>query len=709
MATVPEVTGPSVRPQGMQPYESIPSSAEDFGAGLGQALARLGGSEKEAADMLQQHQLFMGALNNKAQADAAASDYTGQADQIVTDYKTNQRGGNALPALNDTITKLQELRKTTQGTLENPIQQEQFNSDSRRVLNAAISSVSSHASTEQNRFVKESSISRISSAAQAYASNPSEEAEINLDTVAKKESMFLAKMEGMPDEVGETMYRKNISQAYVDVARSMAANADYDGAKNFLTDRRDRMDPKMFSDMMIQLRPGLIANDVAQLADQSLDQAKGTPNTDRAMKFLMGHGLDRAHAAALAGNFMEESNLQENPKGDNDGGHAYGIGQWHEDRQKAFEAWSGKSIKDSTLEEQLAFSLHELKEGDFKEAGAKFFASKDMKEMMGTLVRGYELPADQSDRQVNARLAHAQSIAAGSVASMSGGPMTSVQLKELAPKVLANARDNADRLHPGDAEFQDRVEQRSMGQLQREISVAQDREWNAYQQAFQAIDQNGIEDSATLLKQPGMADAWNTLPLAYRRSLDSYMKQKATAITPEREMEIARLNGLKAEAGAGVSQDFLKEDVLADSNLPMKDRLRFAVAQSQMRAHQYQAEESDRIANKWMHDPSVVVQLQGMGAKNSRDPIARQFQGVLTDRVHAWEMTNQKVPTDADMKGIVAGAAAQYSALRKGVSPSFVPLPGTVPPSFAQQIRAKYPQATDADIETIYRNMNSGQ
>ena len=79
-----------------------------------------------------------------------------------------------------------------------------------------------------------------------------------------------------------------------------------------------------------------------------------------AMKFFVDNGYSKAQAAGIVGNLMAESgqNLKIDAVGD--GGMAYGIAQWHPPRQRDFEAYFGKSIRESTFQEQLEFILLEL-------------------------------------------------------------------------------------------------------------------------------------------------------------------------------------------------------------------------------------------------------------------------------------------------------------------------------------------------------------
>ncbi|MBS4075472.1 phage tail protein [Ameyamaea chiangmaiensis] len=84
-----------------------------------------------------------------------------------------------------------------------------------------------------------------------------------------------------------------------------------------------------------------------------------------AYSYFRGKGLSDAEATGLVANIDQESGFQFNRSGDN--GAAYGIGQWHADRQKSFARLFGHDIRQSRYSEQLAFMLWEL---DNSESGA---------------------------------------------------------------------------------------------------------------------------------------------------------------------------------------------------------------------------------------------------------------------------------------------------------------------------------------------------
>lgn len=86
-----------------------------------------------------------------------------------------------------------------------------------------------------------------------------------------------------------------------------------------------------------------------------------------AMKFFMDKGWTREQAAGIVANLSAESGLRPGAVGDN--GQAFGVGQWHPDRQANFAKWAGHDLNKSTQLEQYGFVNYELTEGGEQRAG----------------------------------------------------------------------------------------------------------------------------------------------------------------------------------------------------------------------------------------------------------------------------------------------------------------------------------------------------
>jgi len=98
----------------------------------------------------------------------------------------------------------------------------------------------------------------------------------------------------------------------------------------------------------------------------SVKGVEATGSAEQAINFFVSKGWTREQAIGIAANLEIESGFKTNVLGDN--GAAYGIAQWHPDRQAIFREWAGKDIRESTFEEQLGFVNYELN-GPEKKAG----------------------------------------------------------------------------------------------------------------------------------------------------------------------------------------------------------------------------------------------------------------------------------------------------------------------------------------------------
>lgn len=95
-------------------------------------------------------------------------------------------------------------------------------------------------------------------------------------------------------------------------------------------------------------------------------QLPSSLQTEKDIQAMMRMGWTREQATGVVANLIAESSGRADAVGDN--GQAYGLAQWHPDRQARFKAWTGKDIRDATRDEQLAFINYELR-GPEKKAG----------------------------------------------------------------------------------------------------------------------------------------------------------------------------------------------------------------------------------------------------------------------------------------------------------------------------------------------------
>jgi hypothetical protein len=112
----------------------------------------------------------------------------------------------------------------------------------------------------------------------------------------------------------------------------------------------------------------------------------------QALAYFMSQGWSKGQATGLASNLNAESGFNPNAVGDN--GQAYGVAQWHPDRQRAFAAWAGHDIRQATFAEQLAFVQQELTQGAFRAVGDKLRGITDAGAAGALVSRDFERPAD---------------------------------------------------------------------------------------------------------------------------------------------------------------------------------------------------------------------------------------------------------------------------------------------------------------------------
>ena len=128
----------------------------------------------------------------------------------------------------------------------------------------------------------------------------------------------------------------------------------------------------------------------------------------QAVSYFESQGWSHAQAAGIVANLETESRLDPGAVGD--GGSAYGLAQWHPDRQAAFQSAFGHSIRQSTYQEQLQFVQYELTHSE--SGAARRLRSADTAGEAGAIVsRYYERPA-AADAEASSRAARANQVAA---------------------------------------------------------------------------------------------------------------------------------------------------------------------------------------------------------------------------------------------------------------------------------------------------------
>jgi hypothetical protein len=161
-----------------------------------------------------------------------------------------------------------------------------------------------------------------------------------------------------------------------------------------------------------------------------------------AMAYFQSQGWSKEQAAGIVANIKTESGF--NPQIPGDNGKAYGIGQWHSDRQANFQKVFGHPIQQSTYEEQLAFVQWELTHTE-KSAGDALKGAQTAQQSGGIVSNQYERPADiAGESQRRGELAQSlMGFPGASAAAAGAGAAESAQSK--AASQSGTIADNSDR------------------------------------------------------------------------------------------------------------------------------------------------------------------------------------------------------------------------------------------------------------------------
>jgi hypothetical protein len=169
-------------------------------------------------------------------------------------------------------------------------------------------------------------------------------------------------------------------------------------------------------------------------------------SSSEAMSFFQSKGWSKEQAAGIVGNLQVESgkSLRTNAVGDN--GQAYGIAQWHPDRQAKFQQVMGIPIRQSNFKQQLEFVQWELMNTE-KRAGQMLKSASTAIEAARAIDYGYERSTHQ---HLGQRMANAAALAKSSpqdnktTSTPSGGTTptsTPTATPVSTPEVIPSAND----------------------------------------------------------------------------------------------------------------------------------------------------------------------------------------------------------------------------------------------------------------------------
>lgn len=137
----------------------------------------------------------------------------------------------------------------------------------------------------------------------------------------------------------------------------------------------------------------LIKFDLKKSVDNSAEDRK-----TEAMNFFQSQGWSPEQSAGIVASIQRESNFNSSAEGDKDAKtgefQAFGIAQWHPDRQRDFKSLFGKDIRESSYSDQLVFIQHELTQGKEQDAGKALKSETTARGAAAAFSSKFERPKD---------------------------------------------------------------------------------------------------------------------------------------------------------------------------------------------------------------------------------------------------------------------------------------------------------------------------
>lgn len=690
MPTAPTVEAPSVMPNGGPTQVSTPDTA--FGLNvLGRGLEQAGIVAQDQSTRLAQHAEQFQAINNKSEADGAYIQHLQAANQYAVDYQANNRGMAADANLPQAMKDLDTQRETIANSLTNPMARAMFDADSRRATANITGELSRFASSQRKDYI----VHQASAGKEALASDTAmhpENAEANGIKLMDFQATINTQL-GLSPEEGQLEARKAYGSMISAAVGTMNANGDVLKASAFLEAHKANMDGLVYEQTLAKLKPALLANSAAQDGDLAVAGA------------LHGLGTSTGPTQDFVGAVHKDEGAGKNPRSSANGigqflgkigADGQGHGTWFDIMKdpefaadvkgktpaqvlamRADPDVADRAIMVNARVNSAALSAAGLPVNPgtvglahrFGPGGATALLRADPSaSVLSALGRNGPAVIAANPELANQTVGQVvqgfqQRYGGQSVNATAGGAPSSFDYQGRMQQVLANADSVAERSKPGDAAYKDQVEQRAMAGLNRLISAAKDTEFNASQQLGAAIAANKIQDMNTLLRTvPNAANLLNSLPNSTVNTLKADMGREATTHTPERDLNITKLNGMYAAAKQGNSTDFLAQDI-GSMDLTRDARLTFQKAQDEIR-NKPQTVKGDKTFQTIMASPQTAAQLSALGVSKAKTPNDYwHFAGAVQGEIDQWNMEHKDVPPGPkDVAKMLANVSAQKFA-----------------------------------------------
>lgn len=213
---------------------------------------------------------------------------------------------------------------------------------------------------------------------------------------------------------GIELYRNwdDISKWWGHLWDKMEGDTDRNGKK--IRDNINKFGSGNRSDITFKTASGKISS----VSAESLRTGPVYASAQNDIAKLMKMGWSRTQATGIVANIQAESGGNAYAVGDK--GAAYGLAQWHSDRQQLFRQQYGKDIHSASHDEQLAFLSWEMRSGRYKNAMDLLSNAKNAGDAAAAVSTFYERPA-ATEFEALKRRGIAQKIVSGNMSVPKAG------------------------------------------------------------------------------------------------------------------------------------------------------------------------------------------------------------------------------------------------------------------------------------------------
>jgi len=700
MARVPTVDAPTVSPTNA-PLDLRPSPLA-FGAGvLGEALGDAGREMERHSDVLAAHALQMQAVDNKAASDLGVVALAQQQGTLLDEFQNSQRGIAAHENLPTAFKALEDQQAAVAASMPNEAAKAQFLSASRINTVNATRTLSSFAARERHDYNVAAVKGAAALLAQQQANDPA-----NFDTYQDQINQQLAvlatpQMEGMSPDEFKAAVAVSTSTNALNVISSLAPK-DPTAAQAFLDQHSDSFIPAQKGQAEAIVRSAAEPRMITELVDGMVAGALEGGDTTTAPGGTVTYHLPNA---AVTSPFGPRAKPGPGASTDHKGtDYAYALGTQVAAAADGVVTFAGPrggygnlveiTHADGSKSRYGHLGQFSVNVGDHITQDTQFALSGATGNATGPNLHFEIIGAD-------GKRVDPQRTRTGGVAR-TGDPLE--RLESSVPTLMAQIDANPNLT----STQKDQAQTRLLGQINR-LRTAQTIATGAAFDRLQTAAVQGNLDSPEALQNayPGAMQDWLALPGSSQRNLIRQTTAVANTITPDRQLRINELGGIRDTApGQFVQMDLTKED------LPLKVIGQLQHQQAQVRAKteatvQRQTRINSALSNEFVKQGLTDARLQ------PDTPEYNQFTGALSVELEAWQEAHPKGRiTDKELAAISANllarrAQGKYFGPFEWTSPEG-PMAFAVPEDAEARIRAQIEPRTgrpltEAEVGRYYR------